>query len=62
MIQDLQPHTYVMLFIFFGLALVGLEVLCLAVYIGVMHKLAPKPPVLDERRWTKDWATMDRED
>ena len=60
-VQDLQPMTYIMLFLFFGVAWAGLSVLCLAVYIGVqcITNCAPKPPV---RRWSKDWESMDRED
>jgi hypothetical protein len=60
-VQDLQPNTYILLFVLFGMIWAGLALLALAVYIGIQRIVTPKPPALDERRWTRDWESIERD-
>ena len=57
---DLQPSTYIILFMFFGLALMGLAGLVIAVYIGVQRILTPIDPDPAKTRWEKDWQDIER--
>jgi hypothetical protein len=59
--QNLQPQTYIMIFIFSGLALVGLFTIGLAVYIVVQQFHNFGKPSVDQRRWTRDWESIERE-
>ena len=64
MIQDFQPITYEMLFIFFGLAWLGAALLGVALLLLCQYIFRPTPkpkPGPDERRWTRDWESIERE-
>jgi hypothetical protein len=50
-----------MIFIFSGLALVGLFTIGLAVYIVVQQFHNFGKPSVDQRRWTRDWESIERE-
>ena len=54
MIQDLQPGTYIMLFVLFGMIWAGLAILAL------MRIVTPKPTP-DEKRWSRDWESIERD-
>jgi len=58
--QNLQPQTYIMIFIFSGLALVGLFTIGLATYIGIQRILNPAPKI-DEKRWSRCWEEIERD-
>ena len=60
MIQDLQPGTYIMLFMLFGFVWAGLAILALVVFHGVMRIVTPKPEP-DDKRWTRDWESIERD-
>jgi hypothetical protein len=49
-----------MIFIFSGLALVGLFTIGLAMYIGIQRILNPAPKI-DEKRWSRCWEEIERD-
>ncbi len=59
MIQDLQPTTYIMIFIFAGLIWAGLLALGLTAYIA-FQRITNPTPTPSERRWTRDWEEIER--
>jgi hypothetical protein len=53
-----------MLFIFFGLAWLGAALLGVALLLLCQYIFRPTPkpkPGPDERRWTRDWESIERE-
>jgi hypothetical protein len=61
MMRDMAPETVILLFVLFGLALVGLASLVLAVYIGLQRITTPKPPppTFTKTRWERDWEAIE---
>jgi len=58
MTQQLQPGTYEMLFIFAGLAWIGLSLIATALYIGCrsIFRATPKPT-----SWEREWSKIERD-
>ena len=57
MIQDLQPQTYIMIFIFAGLFWAGLMAVGVALWIGFMRLTHPEPK---PTQWREDWEQIER--
>jgi hypothetical protein len=57
MTEGMLPDTYILLFTFFGLGLVGLASLVLVVYIGLQRIITPKP----QTKWKKEWAEIEKD-
>ena len=57
MMQDMAPDTYILLFMFFGLAFVGLASLAIAVFIGLQRITTPKP----KTNWERDWEEIEED-
>jgi hypothetical protein len=57
MTQDMLPDTYILLFTFFGLGLVGLGGLVFLGYVVVKRITTRKP----QTKWKRDWAKIEED-
>jgi hypothetical protein len=57
MTEGMLPDTYILLFTFFGLGLVGLASLVLVVYRGLQRITTPTP----KTRWQKEWEEIEKD-
>lgn len=53
----MQDQTYIMIFIFAGLAWAGLLALAVALWIGFFRLITPTPKPTE---WEKDWEAIER--
>jgi hypothetical protein len=57
--NDLQPQTLILLFIFFGLAITGAFILGLALYWGAQRVFAK--PETAQHRWEREWQKIEED-